>query len=387
MKQPSERSTETNHPDKLLISNDSPRLQVFSAIDELKVSNNCKYFLERLCKSRNPRRKARVYGKIQTYANKLRKSHRQTRRYIKEAEEAGYLYVEEQHNGRRQINNEYYFTKLVFDPDNAHLKEQILAIPLRRSKKSKNPTIFTRPLTFLSAEGFQARPGGQKCPTKPIPLIQEGINTLSLTLSQSQPAVLPITPRSEIIAPRGGAEIDIRKLRRERRPKRERRTMERNELDGVIDHYLAGMGQKHMAPFVRKRFKETALEKKIPIDVLKSHITELTSNPLLKASTWAINRVFDFDRVVLWENRLWKKFEGKEFVFKEISDHLPTQELQQAWMVYYKQKVAVHLNAKKRLENERLKAKKKADEEESRKRREFKPTRSLRDMAFGSGGI
>lgn len=372
---------------EIVIATDVSRVQVFSAIKNIRpLSKGCRLFLEHLCFLRNPKRGARIYSKISSLALAHHCTPRTIKRYIKEAESAGLLYVQGQHNGRRQINNAYEFTKLIFDQNNAELKKTILAEPPRKSK-GMNLKIAYRENERLAPLALHGRPGCQECHPKTLSPYK-GINKeLSLSLSDSTdhnpPPRSPITPRSQFAAPKA-SEVVFQNPRRERRPKREPieqgESKTPDELDSLCNEFTTAMGRRPMNTFCRRRFKQTAGEKKIPIDVLTSRLKELMANPLLKASTSGLNRLFYFDEALAMERRMWGKFEGKEFVSKELSDILPTAALQTAWMQYKKQKFAVQDLEKRRAEDAKRRDKIKREDEE-RKLRMSQPVRkTLREM-------
>jgi hypothetical protein len=112
-----------------------------------------KTLLHYLKSHRNPKHDASIFIKKKTISADLNISLSSVGRHIKQLEDMGYLEVEDQmfviQGKNRRINNRYYFTNLLLNPNDSALKETITKKLKRRSRVKKGepciePTILTR---------------------------------------------------------------------------------------------------------------------------------------------------------------------------------------------------------------------------------------------------
>lgn len=286
----------------------APKHQVENAISAIDVSYGCKEFLRNVNFRRNPKNLSLVFAEIKTFAYVLRRSESSIKRYIKEAEEAGYLFVEEQviikpDRGAQYISNNYYFTTLLLNPKNSSLKEKILAFPVRQSKiKSKDvshrkPTIFKKKVTW----------GGFKNDTSILIKDNTPINTIHKTTTE-KPAQVVVQD----------SDFSFVKL---------------NEAEEVLKAYTEKFHLMTMAQ--RAKFKSQYCQGGYEREKMLAQIEAMHSCPILKYSTFSPLRLFSFvQHVAPMSNAIFKRvseaFRGYHLP-EDVIPHLMQDESIRKW--------------------------------------------------------
>lgn len=264
-----------------VISLSIPRTQVFSAIEKLNLSHGAKAFLRELNARRNPKTGGKAYGKIDKFAAQFNVDRRTIRNWIIESEAAGYLYVEGQHNGKKQICNAYHFTALIFNPTDEALQKAILAVPFRKSRV-QDPTQPHRQNTRLEPRLFQVHPGGKKIPPKTLSLPQENSKSIldttkNISLTVSKPPTKPAESNPVVLDMVSQPIGDEEKIA---------------EAEKVLEVYEAHF--KKPSPVTRVGFVRNFIKNKIPADKLIADIKTLAGD-ILYGDTFSPNRLWEFD--------------------------------------------------------------------------------------------
>lgn len=271
-----------------VISLSIPRTQVFSAIEKLNLSHGAKAFLRELNARRNPKTGGKAYGKIDKFAAQFNVDRRTIRNWIIESEAAGYLYVEGQHNGKKQICNAYHFTALIFNPTDEALQKAILAVPFRKSRV-QDPTQPHRQNTRLEPRLFQVHPGGKKIPPKTLSLPQENSKSIldttkniSLTVSKSptKPAESNPVVLDMVSQPIGKQEKAIGN---------EQKLAEARQVLEIYEQYF-----KKPSAGTRLGFIREFAGRNVPADKLIADIKTLAGD-ILYGETFSPNRLWEFD--------------------------------------------------------------------------------------------
>lgn len=271
----------------LFIKSESKK-QVESAIRKADLSSGTKLFLQIIAERRFAKNNYLVFFKIKNVAAELEKSPRQVKRYIAEAEEAGYLIVEDQvfikDEKAHRINGRYWLTTGLMDAADLG---KVRAIPPRPSKVViKNAS--SRPFSIID---LNKRKKSESChgggdiyvPTK---LLLSKLNN-NLTTRQTSPNGPPKggirgVGGLSIPVPKGMAQISISEV-----SKPEPRAMEAKEILKAYTSHFGPPGQRTRDAFIN----EYILGNHNKQDLLAG-LDLIASTEGLRSTTTSPNRLF-----------------------------------------------------------------------------------------------
>lgn len=301
----------------LFIKSQSKR-QVESAIRNTPLSRGTKEILIQINNRRHSKNNSLVFAKMKTLAAIMERSVCQTRRYIVEAEEAGYLVVEDQvviRDGKAcRINGRFWLTTAILNPADL---SKVLAIPPRPSKTppSLPRTASKRGYVVLD---LNKRKKPELC--EPPPLKNERSNLL-LTKLNNNLATRQTSPNGppkggirgvgglSIPVPKGMAQISILD-----HSKPEPRAIEAKEILKAYTSHFGPPGQRTREAFIN----EYILGNHIKQDLLAG-LDLIASTEGLRSTTTSPNRLF-YTNIAVRMSKKESKGNGFKHVHQESTD-------------------------------------------------------------------